>query len=129
MTLYKYKAKDKEGKEYERTAEAKDRIDLYAVIREEGGSVVSIHEVNKIKFLISFSNMFGGIKTHQKITFAKNLGSMINAGLSVTRALEVIGRQSRNKSFKKLVANIEEDVSHGTTLSDSMKKYPKISKS
>ena len=42
MTLYKYKARDKEGKIYERTLEVKNRVDLYGVIREEGGSVVSI---------------------------------------------------------------------------------------
>ena len=126
MTLYKYKAKDKEGKEYERTIEVKNRTDIYRVIHEEGGTLVSIHETSKIKFLISFSDIFGGVKTHQKIIFAKNLGSMIEAGLPVTRALEVMGRQSRSKSFKKLVANIEEDVSHGITLSDSMKKYPKV---
>ena len=126
MTLYKYIAKDKEGKEYERTVEAKARTDLYAVIREEGGSVVSIHEVTKMKSLISFGDMFGKVKTHQKITFAKNLGLMLGAGLSVTRSLEVMGKQSRSKSFKKLVANIGEDVSHGKTLSDSMKKYPKV---
>ena len=126
MTLYKYKAKDKEGKEYERTIEAQNHTDIYAVIRGEGSTLVSIHEASKARFLVSFVDIFGGIKTHQKITFAKNLGSMIEAGLSVTRALEVMGRQSRSKSFKKLISDLEEDVSHGKTLSDSMKEYPNV---
>ena len=33
MTLYKYKAKDKEGAIYERTLETKNRFDFYGVIR------------------------------------------------------------------------------------------------
>ena len=126
MTLYKYKAKDKEGKEYERTLEAKSRLDLYGVIREEGGSVISIKEVRSISSQISFGSLFGGIKTQQKITLAKNLGSMIDAGLPVTRALAVMGKQSKSKAFKKLVADLEGDVSHGITLSESMRKYPKV---
>mgnify|MGYP001563504442 CR=1 FL=1 len=72
MTFYKYKAKDKEGKIYERTLEIKNRFDLYGVIREEGGSVVSIQEVKSFISLIPLSSIFSGIKTHQKITFAKN---------------------------------------------------------
>lgn len=126
MTLYKYKARDKEGKEYERTLEVKSRLDLYNVIREEGGSIVSIQEVKSFAPLISFESMFSGIKTHQKITLAKNLGSMIEAGLTVTRALSVMGKQSKSKAFKKLVADLETDVSHGKTLSESMKKYPNV---
>lgn len=126
MTLYKYTAKNKEGIVYERTLDVKNRTDLYSIIREEGGSVVTIKEAKAFASLISFGNLFGGIKTHQKITFAKNLGLMINAGLSVTRALSVMGKQSKSKAFKKLISDLEEDVSHGQTLSDSLGKRPKV---
>ena len=126
MTLYKYKAKDKEGKLYERTLEVKNRFDLYGVIREEGGSVVSIQEVKSFMSLISLGSFFSGIKTHQKITFAKNLGLMINAGLPVTRALSVMSRQSKSKPLRKLLTSIEEDISHGQTLSESLGKRPKV---
>lgn len=126
MTLYKYKAKDKEGKVYERTLEVKNRFDLYGIIREEGGSVVSIKEVKNVAFSISFGDFFGGIKTHQKITFAKNLGLMMNAGLPVTRALSVMSKQSKSKPFKKMLAGLEADVSHGKTLSESLGQWPKV---
>ncbi len=125
MTLYKYKAKDKEGKEYERTLEVKSRFDLYGVIREEGGTIVSIQEVKSFASLVSLRGMFSNIKTHQKITFAKNLGLMISAGLPVTRALSVMGKQSKSKPFKKLVSDLEADISHGKTLSESLGKHPK----
>ena len=126
MTLYKYKAKDKEGRVYERTLEAKNRFDLYGVIREEGGSVVSIREVGSLATLISLGSILSGIKTHQKITFAKNLGLMMKAGLPVTRALSVMSKQSKSKPFKKLLSDLETDVSHGQTLSESLGKRPKV---
>lgn len=127
MTLYKYTAKDKEGKIYERTVEVKNRFDIYSIIREEGGSMVSVSEVRSIGALFtSLGGFWGGIKTHQKIIFAKNLGLMVSAGLPVTRALSVMGKQSKSKPFKRLLSSLEEDISHGKTISESLGRWPKV---
>jgi len=120
MTLYQYRAKNKEGKIYERTLDVKNRFDLYDIIRREGGKFVSIKEKKNFPALISLANVFNGIKLHQKIIFAKNLGLMMKAGLPITRALAVMGKQSKNKAFKKLLSDLEDDISHGKTLSESL---------
>jgi len=125
MPLFKYKAKDKEGKIYERTVETATRFDIYSIIRNEGGKVVSIKEARKFAPSFSFNSLFSGITTHQKIIFAKNLGLMMKAGLPLTRALSVMGRQSKSKSFKRLLTELEKDISHGETLSESLAKKPK----
>jgi len=125
MALYKYKAKDKEGKTYERTIEVKNRLDIYNVIREEGGRMVFIREVGNQSVLLFWDSIFSNISTHQKITFAKNLGLMMRAGLPLTRALSVMSKQSKSKPFKKLLSELEADVSHGKTLSESLKRWPK----
>jgi len=126
MTLYHYKAKDKEGNLYERTVEASQRLDLYGVIREEGGTVISIKEAKPYLEKISFGSLFSAINTHQKITFAKNLGMMLKAGLPVTRALAVMTRQMKSKILKKLLTDIEAEVSRGKTLSETLAKWPKV---
>ncbi|MDO8565090.1 MAG: type II secretion system F family protein [bacterium] len=131
MPLYKYKAKSKTGEVYERAVEAADKFALYKIIREEGGTVVSIKEATGLgilnsSFSFSLGSFFGGIKTQQKINFAKNLGSMIKAGLPVTRAISVMGKQTKSKSLKSLLADLEADVSHGTTLSEALNKRPKV---
>ena len=125
MALYKYKAKDKEGNIYERTIEVKNRLDIYNVIREEGGRMVFIREVGNQSVLLFWDSIFSNISTHQKITFAKNLGLMMRAGLPLTRALSVMSKQSKSKPFKKLLSELEADVSHGKTLSESLKRWPK----
>lgn len=126
MPLFKYKAKDKEGKIYERTAEVDNRFNLYSIIRDEGGTVVSIKEIKHLALLNFLGGLIGSIKTHQKIIFAKNLGLMMNAGLSVTRALSVMARQSKAKAFKKLLSDLESDVSHGKTLSEALGQRPRV---
>lgn len=126
MPFYKYQAKNSEGETYERTIEAADRFAIYKVIREEGGTVVMIQEKKKTNFNITFHGFRKGIKTQDKINLAKNLSSMIDAGLPVTRALSVMGRQAKNKKLKALLHQLEDGVSHGDTLSSTLKAHPHI---
>ncbi len=126
MALFKYQAKNKEGQVYDRTVEAVDRLALYKVIRDEGGTVVTITEVRNSSFHFSLGSLFGRVKTQDKINFAKNLGQMIQAGLSVTRALAVMSKQSKSKAMQGLLSELESEVSHGVTLSDALAKKPKV---
>jgi type IV pilus assembly protein PilC len=126
MTLYRYQARNKEGQLYEKSVEAFDRPALYKVIRDEGGSVVSVKETKSLSASFSFKNLFGGIKTQDKINFAKNLGSMITAGLPVTRALSVMEKQAKGEALKTLLAELSSDVSRGSTLSESLGRRPKV---
>ncbi len=126
MPTYKYKARNKNGDLYEKVVDAEDRAALYNIIRGEGGSLFSVKEEVGFRFSLSFGQMFGGVKTQQKINFAKNLAAMIQAGLSVTRALTVMGKQAKNRAFKSLLAGVEEDISKGDTLSESLSKRPKV---
>src|SRR3989344_8353001 len=126
MTLFKYKATDKSGKFYERTVEAKSRLDIYGVIRQEGGTVVTVKETSHFMPGLSFNNLFGSIKTQEKINFAKNLGLMMEAGLPLVRSLSVMGKQTRNLALKNLWSEPKEDVRAGKPLSESLGKRPKI---
>ncbi len=128
MTLYSYKAKNKEGSTYEGTHDASTRAELYAFIRQEGGSVLLVREGKGGSMTVDdlISKIFGSIKTHDKILLARNLGLMIKAGLSVTRALGVMEKQAKSPKLRELLKTLAADVSHGETLSDSMKKKPDI---
>lgn len=126
MALFKYQAKNKSGEVYERTVEAVDRFALYKVIRDEGGTVVTITEEKKSSGQFSLNSLFGRVKTQDKINFAKNLGQMIDAGLSVTRALAVMSKQSKSVAMQSMLLELESDVSHGVTLSDALSKKPKV---
>jgi len=66
------------------------------------------------------------VKTQDKIIFAKNLGAMIEAGLPMVRALDVLQRQTKNKRFIKIIASLEEEIKKGKTLSEAMLLYPKV---
>ena len=128
MAEFTYKAINKEGVSYEGVMEAPDRFAVYRKIKETGESVIFVEEAkthSSFSFS-SFSSFFGSVDTHEKIIFARNLASMIEAGLSVTRALVVMEKQSKNQKLKAVLQALNDDVSKGLSLSDSMKQKPDI---
>ena len=51
---------------------------------------------------------------------------MIDAGLPIVQCLEILSTQSDNKRFGKILAQVRANVEGGLTLSDSMRRFPKI---
>ena len=128
MKHFTYKAKKVNGEIYNGEKDANDRYDLYKILRDSGDEIIDYKEKSSVGSIFKKTNIsFGGsIKTQEKIIFARNLGSMITAGLSMTRALAVMERQTRNKRLIKILSSLQTTISEGKTLSDSMALYKNV---
>ncbi len=122
--IFEYKAIQKDGKMTEGSREAVDSPTLARTLKEEGIVLISAHE--KRKGPKGFSLSFRTFKMTEKIAFARNVGSMLDAGLSLSRALEVIARQTKNTKTKAIIVDINEKVKAGSSLSIAMESHPKI---
>src|SRR4051812_37753413 len=103
MAHFIFKAKKSSGETYSGQRDAADRYELYRMMRESGDEILEFKEKAQkkgMKMEISLGGIFKHVKTIEKINFARNLGSMIEAGLALSRALSVLERQTRNKAFK-----------------------------
>jgi type IV pilus assembly protein PilC len=122
---FKIKAIDADGKSHEEVVEASDQSALYSSVRQQGMTLVAAQEAGQVKkgFNIEFT-FLSRVKAHDKILFARNLGSMVDAGLSVSRALAVIEKQTKQKKFKDIISNVGKSISQGKTLSESLAVYP-----
>ncbi len=123
MLLYKYKY-IKEGEEKEETREFSDKAALYASVRSNGGSILSAEEVEAEGSSFKYFSFIKKIKAQEVITFAKNLAVMIEAGLSVSRALSILQKQSRNKKLIAILEGVSVSVNGGETLSKSLEAHP-----
>lgn len=130
MPTFKYIAKRENGERYEGTVEAPDRFSVYNEVRKEGSTIVSVTEAGKSSIfktkLSDINNILGTVKTTEKISFAKNLSAMIKAGLALSRALDVIERQAHNKTFQKVVIELNNDIKKGKSLYQAMDNHPKV---
>jgi len=125
MPLYKYKF-IKDGEEKEEIKEFPDKSALYSAIRSDNGSIIFAEEVKSKRTPFKFFSLRKKIKLQEVITFAKNLSVMIDAGLSVSRALSILEKQSKNKNLIAVLKNISTSVSGGEPLSKSLEAHPNI---
>jgi type IV pilus assembly protein PilC len=59
------------------------------------------------------------------ILFARQFSTMIDAGLPIIQCLDILQAQQENKTFKKILRTIKESVESGSTLAESLQKFPK----
>lgn len=125
MPHFTFKAK-KGGEIIKGVQDAKDRFELYKMLKDSGEELISVKERGTFlsKFSANQSSVLG-VSTHDKIIFARSLGSMIKAGLPVSHALSILERQTKSKLLKKIIGNLIEAISGGKMLSQALSRYPK----
>jgi type IV pilus assembly protein PilC len=127
MPHFTFKAKKASGEIYTGTHDAKDRYEIYKMLRESGDELISYSEKSggSLKKILSI-NITMGVKTHDKIIFAKSLASMIQAGLPLSHALAVLERQSKSVTLKKVIKDLNDQISKGQMFSQALASHPKV---
>lgn len=112
-----------------RVVDASSRFEVYDQVRGAGGFVTSLDEVRGFSTgsLARFNISIGtGIKRAEIIRIAKNLSAMLSAGLSISRSLSVIERQSSNKNLKKIAVGLSESIKKGSSFNQALALYPRV---
>jgi len=82
--------------------------------------------VKKQPYQIVLPSIGTGVKTNDIVVFTRLFATMIDAGLPIVQCLEILSTQAENKRFGKILGQIRSSVEGGLTLSDAMKRFPKI---
>ena len=122
-TTFRYSVRDRAGKVTNGRIEGDSREAVAARLRQSG-IVLELTEdrfaqLNKIKFGTS-------VKTKDVTIFARQFATMINAGLSLTKCLSILGAQSDSKEFREIITQLGRDVEAGQSLSEAMVKHTKV---
>jgi len=128
---FKYKAQKADGSFYEAEREAADKFVLSRELKKEGETLLGATELDldgaskgfNIKRFIPF---LGRVSIHDKIIFTRNLSGMLSAGLTVSRALNVLERQTSSKRFKTIISGIAGKISIGESLSQAFIGYSEV---
>ena len=117
------------GEETEGAKEAEDKFELARELKKEGYIIVSSEEGTARKenpVLIFILSLIRRISVAEKMLFSRNLAVMLSAGLPISRALTALSRQTRNKKFKKVIADLEAEIQKGEPLSMAMDQHPEV---
>lgn len=130
MPTFHYKVQGDDGQVRDGTVEAPNRFEVYNIVRKEGGSVLSVEEAGGgLPSFSELSHKFGTVSSSEMIIFTRNLGAMIRAGLSLSRALEVMQRQTKNPKLAGVLQDLQDQIQKGGELSAAMGQHPKVFKS
>ncbi len=125
MANFKYVAKDPAGKNVSGTVEAKDRTVAIDMIRKKDLILVSIIE-SAAKMNLSFSFGKPKIKIDDIVVFSRQLSTMVDAGIPLVGALDILGDQIENRAFGEIIMKVRSDVETGSSLSEAMAKHKTV---
>lgn len=123
---FSYTAKKADESTYDGVFIAESKTDLFTKIKQTGDVLVSYKIVTDDKFQVAwekFASSFSKVKMIDKITFARNLANMLEAGLSLTRSIAVMEKQSKNKKLKNIYHELNLDISAGKTFHDALDRW------
>ncbi len=72
-----------------------------------------------------FLAQFQAIKTTDKVSFFRLLATMINAGISILKALNIMVEQTENNHMKQIIGDIVSKIEGGGSFSQALESFPK----
>lgn len=122
MAQYSYKIIDKAGKTKKGTIEA-ENIDKARNSLKAEGSILSLEEASALNRDINIS--FGKkkkVKVRDMGVFCKQFKSILQAGIGMVDALDMLAQQTNSKVLKESLKNVKDNVQKGDTLNMAMRK-------
>ena len=124
MPIFRYKATDENGNAVSDTIVASSREAVINSLFSEGISPSEVNEKDSTpqKNLPHFS---GRISRNDIEKYTRELSNLLAAGLSLSKALKILGREASKPAAKKLWADVHDNVANGTSLADAFRQWPK----
>jgi type IV pilus assembly protein PilC len=125
MPTYIWKGIDRKGKKEKGEIEADNAAVARQLLLRRGITVKSFKE--KPKDISDYiPALQPKVKEREIVIFVRQFATMIDAGLPLVQCLEILQDQQDNPTFRRILRSIKKDVEEGSTLSDALKKHPKV---
>ena len=126
MSTYSYVVLLSTGKEKKGSMDAESREAAMEALKKEGNTVMSIAEAGVLNKDLEISFLEKKPKPRDLAVFCRQFVSIIDAGVPVITAFEMLGEQTENKKLKKAVLECKKTIEHGETLANAMALFPEV---
>ncbi len=125
---FTYKVRDGQGRLLQGTLDADDQSLVAGRLRQMGYVPVSIEtqasgSLNRELRIPGFGPK---VKLADQAVFARQFATMVNAGLSLIRSLNILGEQADNPELARVITEVRLDIERGSSLSAALGQHPKI---
>jgi type IV pilus assembly protein PilC len=122
--VFKWSGKTRQGDVRSGEMEASDADAVRARLSQMGIEPTKVKKKAK-EIHLSIPGM-GGVTTKDILVFTRQFSVMIDAGLPLVQALDILGSQSDNPAFKKVLLAVKVRVESGSTFADALGDHPKV---
>ncbi len=127
-TTFDYKVRDRSGNLIEGTLDGDNLGLVVGRLRSMGYLPVSVTPASAgaLRFDIVIPGVTDRIKNKDVAVFTRQFATMVDSGLSISRALSVLSAQIANKRFAQVIRDVRDGVEAGRSLSDALGQHPKV---
>ena len=118
---FTWEGKDKKGQKVKGESTGANVALVRANLRRQG--------INPTKVRKKAKPLFGGkrkVTAKDVAIFSRQLSTMMNAGVPLVQAFEIIGRGHENKGMQELLGSVRGSIEGGSTLADALGKHPLV---
>jgi len=125
---FEYSVRDAQGKIKKGSIEASSEAAVANRLREMKLAPISIDEVKTggLKMEIKIPGFSDRIGLKDISIMARQLATMISAGLSLLRALTILAEQTENPALSRVILDVRSDIEGGRSLSESLGRHPVV---
>lgn len=122
MPTFKYVGRSRGGKQLEGEILADNKNEAIEQLRKQHVLVTNVTEKSEK------GGVFGKGKVSSKdvAVTTRQLSFMIDAGLPINQALEILGAQTENKTLQKVLFDVRQGIEGGSSFSDALAKHPTV---
>ena len=125
MANFRYQVLDAAGKQSTGVVEAQSIADASRKLKAEGRYVLKV-ELDKGPGLMNLELGSKRLNTKELVLISRQLSSLLSAGITIARSLDMLYQQMETKRSKKCVGEIYESIQQGKTLSEAFRDQREI---
>jgi type II secretory pathway component PulF len=123
---YRYQAKTKEGEMQVGYVEAANRDSAINILSGHNLFILKLEEAEKSHWYDRLSSYWSGVKRQDMVIFTRQLATLLEARLSLNRALQTLQEQTENPTLKEAIFQIAQDVDSGLSFSQALERQSGI---
>lgn len=124
MAIFIYKAKARNGRTVKGDLDAPSLKFAENILRRKGYSLVWVKP--RPKDLLEGTPLEGGVSDRDMVVFSRQFATMINAGVPILQALQIMCEQTENSKLRRKLYSVRNDIEGGSSLYEALKKHPDV---
>lgn len=128
MPFFRYVARDRAGKLIDEVIEVVNEEALVNSLQAKGLLIISVGPAieTKSKKKVDSRRYHVGAKANDLIMFSRELATLLGAGVTLIKSLDILCKQIESRTLLRSVEQIKKDVEGGYTFQNALKKHDKI---